>query len=84
MINHYEGTYFLGHMENAGRASYVERVQEMINHSKYCVVYYNENYLPTRSRNSRRNLTGYQPKSGTAVAYDYAVKMKKEIVNVFA
>ena len=81
LLKHYEGTYFPEHMENAGRASYVERNQEMINHSKFCVVYYDENYLPPRRKNSRRDLFDYQPKSGTAVAYDYAVKKKKEIIN---
>ena len=29
------------------------------------------------------SFTDYQPKSGTAIAYNYAVKKKKEIVNVF-
>ena len=82
LLEHYEDTYFPGHMENAGRASYVERNQEMINHSKFCVVYYDENYLPPRRKNSRRDLFDYQPKSGTAVAYDYAVKKKKEIINI--
>jgi uncharacterized phage-like protein YoqJ len=81
LLNHYEGTYFPEHMENAGRASYVERNQEMINHSKFCVVYYDENYLPPRRKNSRRDLFDYQPKSGTAVAYDYAVRKKKHIIN---
>jgi uncharacterized phage-like protein YoqJ len=83
LLKHYEGTYFPKHMENAGKASYVERNQEMIDHSKFCVVYYDENYLPARRRNSRRDLFDYQPKSGTAVAYDYAVKKKKEIINVY-
>ena len=82
LLKHYEGTYFPEHMENAGRASYVERNQEMINKSDFCVVYYDENYLPPRRKNSRRDLFDYQPKSGTAVAYDYAVKKKKEIINV--
>ena len=81
LLKHYEGTYFPEHMENAGRASYVERNQEMINHSKFCVVYYDENYLPPRRKNSRRDLFDYQPKSGTKVAYDYAVKKKKHIIN---
>ena len=62
---------------------YRELYQEMINHSKFCVVYYDENYLPTRRKNSRRDLFDYQPKSGTAVAYEYAVKKKKEIINCF-
>lgn len=83
LLKHYEGTYFPEHMENAGRASYVERNQEMINNSKFCVVYYDENYLPPRRKNSRRDLFDYQPKSGTAVAYDYATRKKLFIINVF-
>ena len=46
-------------------------------------MYYNENYAPPR-KNSKRDLTDYQPKSGTKIAYDYAVKKKKEIINVYA
>ena len=83
LLEHYEGTYFPEHVEKAGKASYVKRNQEMINKSDYCVVYYDENFLPPRRKNSRRDLFDYQPKSGTAVAYDYAVKKKKEIINVF-
>ena len=83
LLENNEGTYFPEHMENAGKASYVERNQEMINQSKFCVVYYDENYLPPRRRNSRRDLCDYQPKSGTAVAYDYAVKKEKEIINIY-
>ncbi len=40
-------------------------------------------YIPPRCKNCRRDLFDFQPKSGTAVAYDYAVKKKKEIINVF-
>ena len=76
LLKHYEDTYFPEHMENAGRASYVERNQEMINKSDFCVVYYDENYAPPRRRNSKRDLIDYQPKSGTKVAYDFAVKKK--------
>ena len=83
LLEHYEETYFPERMEKAGKASYVERNQEMINKSDYCIVYYDENYLPPRRKNSRRDITDYQPKSGTAVAYDYAVKKKKEIINVY-
>ena len=84
LLNHYEDTYFPEHMEKAGKASYVERNQEMINKSEFCVVYYDEKYLPPRHKNSRRDLFDYQPRSGTAVTYGYAVKKKKEIINVFA
>ena len=83
LLENNEGTYFPEYMENAGRASYVERNQEMINKSDFCIVYYDENYLPPRRKNSRRDLFDYQPKSGTAVAYVYAVKKKKKIINYF-
>lgn len=82
LLKHYEGTYFPEHIKNSGKASYVERNQEMINKSDYCVVYYDKNYLPPRRKNSRRDLTDYQPKSGTGVAYDYAVKKNRFIINV--
>ena len=83
LLKYYEATYFPKHMQKAGRGIYVERNREMINHSKICVVYYDEFYTPPKRRNCKGNLTNYQPKSGTAVAYDYAVKKKKTIINVF-
>ena len=79
LLEHYEDTYFPEHMENAGRSSYVERNQEMINKSDFCIVYYDENYTPPKRRNSRWDLTDYQPESGTKIAYDYAVKRKKKL-----
>lgn len=82
ILESYEDTYYPERMENAGRASYVERNQEMINQSDVCVVYYDENYAPPRRRNSRRDLAEYQPKSGTKIAYDYAVRKGKTIINV--
>lgn len=83
LLERYEDTYFPAHMENAGRASYVERNQEMIKKSNYCICYYDENYLPPRRKNSRRDLFDYQPKSGTKVAYDFAVKKCGQVINVF-
>jgi len=46
MLKDYENTYYPENMANAGKASYVERNQEMINKSDFCVVYYDEKYLP--------------------------------------
>jgi len=83
LLEMYEGTYFPEKIRGSGKASYVERNREMINKSKFCVVYYDENYLPPRRKNSRRDLTDYQPKSGTKLAYDYAVKKELTIINVF-
>ena len=82
LLQHYEATYFPEHIEKAGRASYVERNQEMIKKSGFCIVYYDENYLPPRRKNSRRDFADYQPKSGTAVAYEYAMKKNRVIINV--
>lgn len=83
LLQSYEETYYPEKMRGAGKASYVERNQEMINRSAFCVVYYDENYAPPRRKNSRKDLTDYQPKSGTKTAYDYAVKKKGEIINLF-
>ena len=81
LLESYDDTYYPLHIENAGKASYVERNQEMIDKSKYCVIYYDENYLPKRQKNSKRDLVDYQSKSGTKIAYDYAVRKGKTIIN---
>lgn len=67
LLRDYDDTYFPEHMIGAGRAAYVERNYEMINKSKFCVVYYNEQESPTKR------------KSGTKIALDYAKKKNKEI-----
>ena len=67
----------------AGKASYVERNQAMINDSDICIFYYNENYKPQKRKYSKRSFSMYQPKSGTALAYNYAKQKKKQIINVF-
>jgi len=82
LLESYEDTYYPEKMIDAGKAAYVERNYEMIDNSRYCICYYDENYTPPRRKNSRQDSLVYQPKSGTAVAYDYAVKKKKEIINV--
>lgn len=67
----------------SGRASYVERNQAMINNSDFCVFYYDESYLPPRRKHSKSSLSDYQPKSGTSIAYAYAMQKKKKILNLF-
>ena len=83
LLKRYDHTYYPERMINAGKAAYVERNYEMIDNSSYCVIYYDENYMPSRRKNSRRDLVDYQPKSGTAVAYKYAIAKKKTIINTF-
>ena len=63
------------------RASYVTRNYAMIDDSDYCIFYYDENYLPEMRKYSKRSIGYYQPRSGTALAYSYAISKKKIIIN---
>ena len=62
----------------AGRASYIERNQAMIDDSNFCIFYFNESYSP---RGAGR--------SGTRLAYDYAKRVEKRkqsqlvVINIF-
>ena len=83
LLESYDKTYFPASLQNAGRASYVKRNQEMILKSRFCVIYYDENYLPPKRKKSKHDALAFQPKSGTAVAFAYALQKKREIINVF-
>lgn len=67
LLESYDSTYYPEKIMNSGRAAYVERNYEMINNSKYCIVYYDESNAPTTR------------KSGTKIAFDYAVKKGRKI-----
>lgn len=82
-IMDYDSEYEHPTKYTSGRATYVERNQAMINGSAFCVFYFDENYLPPRRKYGKSDLTDYQPKSGTAVAYSYAVQRKKTVYNLF-
>ena len=68
LLESYEDTYYPKKIIDSGRAAYVERNFEMINQSRFCVVYYDESYTPSKR------------KSGTKIALDYAIKHQKEII----
>lgn len=68
LLSRYEDTFFPENLINAGRSVYVQRNYEMVDRSRYCLVYYDKSYTP-RNR-----------KSGTEIALEYAMKHKKEIV----
>ena len=76
LLDSYDDTIMPKRVENAGKASYVERNQEMINASDFCIFYYNCFYLPPKRKRSRREISEYQPKSGTALAFEYASQRK--------
>ena len=68
LLKHYDGTYYPEKLCKAGRAVYVERNLEMIDKSRFCVVYCNATNL-------------YDPsKSGTKIALNYALKKHREIM----
>jgi uncharacterized phage-like protein YoqJ len=68
----FEETYYPEKIIGAGKASYVERNYEMIDNSSYCIVYYDEQGAPTTR------------KSGTKIAFDYAIKKEKQIINIIS
>ena len=68
LLKLYDDTYYPEKLAAAGKAAYVERNREMIDKSKYCIVYYDEQNAPTKR------------KSGTKVALDYALKMSRDIL----
>lgn len=75
-------TYYSERAVNGGKAVYVERNTEMIDKADICIVYYTDGYAPPRRRNNKRDLFDYQPPSGTQIAYDYAKRKKKIIINL--
>ncbi|MBQ3005748.1 MAG: DUF1273 family protein [Clostridia bacterium] len=70
LLESYEDTYYPEKIIGVSRAVYVVRNYEMIKHSHFCVVYYDESCIPKNR------------KSGTKIALDYAVKQKKEIIKL--
>lgn len=80
----YEETYFPKRLEKAGKASYVERNYEMIDNATHCIFYYNENYNPSARKKGKEGMI-LRPSgnSGTKIAYAYALRKKKEIINLY-
>lgn len=68
LLQSYEETYYPEKIVGSGKAVYVERNFEMIDQSKYCIVYCDESYAPVTR------------KSGTRIALDYAIKKGRVIV----
>lgn len=82
LLEYYEETYFPDKLEKAGKYSYVERNYEMIDKSDYCVFYYNKNYTPI-VKNLGKSSSNNGRNSGTKVAYEYAVKRNKNVINLY-
>lgn len=69
LLESYEDTYFPKSVLGAGKASYAKRNYEMIENSRFCIVYYKANYTAKGRR------------SATKIALDYAKKKKKSIIS---
>ncbi len=79
LLESYEKTYFPPAVEKANKCSYIKRNYEMIDSSSFCVFYYNKNYTPPLQNNKMLLFKN----SGTRLAYNYAVKKKKTIINLY-
>lgn len=69
LLESFERTYFAESARGAGRLCYVKRNEEMIAKSDVCIFYRDESVLPHAS--------------GTNIAFLYAVKKHKTVINVF-
>ena len=84
LLTYYERTYFPERAQNAGKCSYIKRNYEMIDCCLFCVFYYNPNYLTPLKKPPKNSIS--LPKrrtSGTKIAFNYAVKSQKQIINLF-
>ena len=84
LLGSYDATYIPENVVDAGKAAYVERNYHMIDKADLCIFYYDENYKPPLKPATRGRITRDQPKSGTKVAYEYAIKQQKEFINLFS
>ena len=82
LLQFYEETYFPPKLTNAGKYSYAERNFEMIDKSTYCVFYYNKNYVPLKNSEQKSSLNTKR-NSGTSIAYMYATRKHKRIINLY-
>lgn len=74
ILRDFEETYVPKGIEYVGKARYIKRNKAMVDESDYCVFYYNPNYQPPKRKFSKRDLTDYQPQSGTKLVYEYAMR----------
>lgn len=81
ILSNYEHTYYPVKIENAGKYSYIERNCEMIDNANYCVFYYDKNYIPEINQTSKY-LRVTKKNSGTKFAFEYALRKRKEIINL--
>ena len=70
LLQSFEDTYYPEKIIGSGKAVYIKRNYEMINRSRFCIVYYDKSELPANR------------KSGTEIALNYAIKQQKQIIYI--
>ena len=68
----FEESYYFNSNSKSSKLNYIKRNEHIIDNCDLCLFYFDKNYVPTTKTNS-----------GTHLAYNYAIKKKKEIINVF-
>lgn len=63
--------------------SYIERNKKMIKDSDFCIFYLDKKYSPIKEQIANKINMSYHANSGTAIAYSYAKKLNKSIINIF-
>lgn len=81
LLEFYDETYFPDQIANAGKAVYLKRNFHMIDRADLCVFYYDPNYLPCSAASG--HVRSRISKSGTEAAYNYALKLRKTVLNLF-
>ncbi len=67
----------------AGAAAYIERNRAMIAQSSVCVFYYDTDYRAISRRYVKNRIVTRETKSGTKIAYDFAVSQNSKIIILF-
>ncbi len=83
LLTRYEETYYPPKLENAGKYSYVKRNYDLIDNSEYCIFYYNKNYTVSHNKQQNDFILTPTSKSGTKIAYNYAISKRKNIINLY-
>ena len=82
LLERYADTYFPDQLYHAGKAVYIERNYEMIQNSKYAIIYYNKNYILPH-QHYKKDLLLRPSKGGTKISYEYAKQKGLLICNVY-
>ena len=82
LLKSFEDTFYPKECIGAGKLSHIIRNQVMIKSSDFCIFYYDTNYLPNKVT-YKHSLFPHQPKSGTSIAFKYAMQKRVYYLDSF-